>query len=260
MSKRPEAVEQKGRHFVTALARGLSVLRCFDRPRVELTVTEIARMAGLSQPTAWRLCATLLDCGYLVRGESAGLRIGAPALTLGYAAARGMEPSELARPYLRELSEKTKGNAMLSVRSGTEIISVERVDGEWMAPNQPVGWRAPLTAIPSGLAVLVALPDAMLRDVMAELAPKDPAWSRHRQRIDAARAQFEREGYVTLTGMVEGQYSAVATPLFDGDPPSEQWALSIGGASSRWSEAHLREAGRALLRAADLLRPALAAL
>lgn len=255
----PPAEAPSDRHFVTALARGLSVLRCFDRPRIELTVTEIAKLTGLSQPTTWRLCATLLDCGYLVRGTSgAGLRIGAPALTLGYAAARGLGPSELARPYLQRLTEQTRGNSTLSVRAGTEVISVEHIDGEWITPNQPVGWRAPLTAIPSGLAVLVALSEPARQDVMAVLAAKDPAWPRHRQRIDAARAQYEREGYVTLTGMVDGQYSAIATPLFSGDLPGQQWVLSIGGAPSRWTEPYLRDAGRALLQVADILRPALA--
>lgn len=260
MSKNQDGSGDAGdRHFVTALARGLSVLRCFDRPRIELTVTEIARLTGLSQPTTWRLCATLLDCGYLVRGTSgAGLRVGAPAVTLGYAAVRGLGPSEVARPYLQQLTEQTKGNATLSVRSGAEIISVEHVDGEWIVPNQPVGWRAPLTAIPSGLAVIVAMADAARQELLDTLAANDPAWPRHRRRIEAARAQYERDGYVTLTGMVDGQYSAVATPLFGEGQSGQQWTLSVGGATSRLSEEHLHHAGRALLKVADLLRPALA--
>ncbi|ETI64231.1 IclR family transcriptional regulator [Sphingobium sp. C100] len=260
MSKIEDAVAETGnRHFVTALARGLAVLRCFDRPRLELTVTEIARLTGLSQPTTWRLCSTLLECGYLVRGTSgASLRVGAPAVTLGYAAVQGLGPSELVRPYLQQLTDQTKGNSMLSVRSGTDIISVEQVHGEWITPNQPIGWRAPLIAIPSGLAVIVAMDEAARQDLMATLAATDPVWPRHRERIERAQAQYARDGYVILTGMVDGQYSAVATPLFVEGQSGQQWALSIGGATSRWSEAHLRQAGQALCKVATLLRPALA--
>src|ERR1700712_4601763 len=119
MSKKEAVlVQPTDRNFVTALARGLDILGCFDRPRVELTVSEIARLVRLSQPTTWRLCATLVECGYLVRSNSgSALRIGAPALTLGYAAARDLSPPELIRPYLRRLADTTGGYTTLSVRS-----------------------------------------------------------------------------------------------------------------------------------------------
>jgi IclR family pca regulon transcriptional regulator len=44
-----------GPDFVEALARGLSVLSCFDARHPRMTLTEIADASGLARPTARRL-------------------------------------------------------------------------------------------------------------------------------------------------------------------------------------------------------------
>ena len=51
--------------LVTALLRGLDVLRCFTEQKKVLGSSEIARLTKLPQPTVWRLCQTLVKAGYL---------------------------------------------------------------------------------------------------------------------------------------------------------------------------------------------------
>jgi DNA-binding IclR family transcriptional regulator len=251
------------RNFVTALARGLEILRCFNRPQIELSVTEIARLTGLNQPTCWRLCHTLMECGFLVRAPSgSGLRIGAPAITLGYAAAKAAKPPAIALPYMQRLVEETSCSVTLSLRQHWEMISVEQVNADFVLPNQPIGWRAPLATVSAGLAVLSALP---LCDrgvlVKAMAAGEGARWPRHQTRIANALEEFERDGFVTLNGMLDGQYTAVAVPLFEsGEKPEEQWALSCGTLSSRWSEPAPKSAAGKLLEIRALLTPAFAAL
>ena len=249
------------RQFVTALARGLDILRCFDRPGAELSVSELVRRVVLNQPTTWRLCHTLLACGYLVRSQSGStLRVGAPALTLGYAAIRGMSFPALALPYMRQLCDRTKATITLSLLQGTEMVSVEACPGDFVMPNQPVGWRSLVTTVPSGLAVLAALPDAARQLVLDQIASADKkAWPRRAQRVDRARADYQRDGFVIVDTMLDSQYAAVAVPII-GDTNSQQaaWALSYGGLAALWDKAHLRAAGEELLRLRELLQPALA--
>lgn len=247
------------RHFVTALARGLEILRCFDRPAVELTVAELARRVGLSQPTTWRLCQTLVDCGYLVRDSQGGrLKVGAPALTLGYAAVRGLTPVELALPYLQRVTDAAGGSTSLSLRQNLEMIAIEHVDGAFIRPNEPVGWRAPLVSVASGLAVLAALPDEKRAETLAVLAQQDQNWDRHRERVDAAVSQYAQDGYVTLDRVMGGDYTAVAVPLFTtAAVPEQQWAISCGAIVERWSAGDRHRAGTALIDAQRLLAPAL---
>lgn len=251
------------RHFVTALARGLNILRCFDRPKVELSVSEIARRVGLSQPTVWRLCYTLIECGFLVRAPSgAGLRIGAPAITLGYAAARGLDAPAVALPYMQRILDEAGGSATLSLRQGSEMVAVEQINGDFVMRNQEVGWRAPLDTVSSGLAVLAALPAAERAQALASISyPDKDRERRHMDRVTEASADFERDGAVCLGHILEGQYTAVAVPLFEsGTAPAAQWALSCGRLSAHWTESALRRASTVLVETRSLLVPAFAAL
>ena len=73
------------RKFVTALARGLDVLRCFRPYETNLTNQEIAQRTGLPKPTISRLTHTLRKLDYLVYSERTGTyRLGAGVLALGF--------------------------------------------------------------------------------------------------------------------------------------------------------------------------------
>lgn len=244
---------------VTALSRGLAILRCFDRRRAELTVSEIARRTGLSQPTAWRLCQTLLDGGYLVRTPQAALRVGAAALTLGFAAIQGLGFPEVALPYLREIAERVGVTTSLSLKQGDDIVSIEACDGALATPNQPVGWRAPLFAVSSGLAVLARMSEQE-REAAAQAWARTHSDATARARMATAVGQFRDQGYVRFDGMVEGQFSAVAVPLWQPGPDGgSYWAISCGGVRTQLSEDRLAKASEALTRVVPILEPALAA-
>ena len=57
--------QEKDRQFVTALARGLELLRCFTPRENVLGNQDLARKTGLPKPTVTRLTHTLMRLGYL---------------------------------------------------------------------------------------------------------------------------------------------------------------------------------------------------
>src|SRR5918997_2052925 len=67
-----EADDPKDRKFVTALARGLEVLRAFTPTEGLLGNGEIAERTGLPKPTVSRLTYTLTKLGYLAHVERLG--------------------------------------------------------------------------------------------------------------------------------------------------------------------------------------------
>ena len=52
-------IDKDAPDFVTALARGLSVIRSFGKDAVNLTLAEVAERTGLTRPTARRFLLTL---------------------------------------------------------------------------------------------------------------------------------------------------------------------------------------------------------
>jgi DNA-binding IclR family transcriptional regulator len=254
------AADESDRNFVTALARGLDILRCFDQPGVELTVSELARRVGLNQSTVWRLCYTLIKCGVLVQNANgAGLQIGAPALTLGYAAIAGQPFPAIALPYMRQITAQTKGTTTLSLHQAGEMISVQHCPGEFVLPNQPIGWRSSLTSASSGLAILAALPEAERAVLTQQIAARDPvAWPRRLERLERAREDYARFGYVMNNQMLGGQYAIVAVPLLVSEAGATRaWGLGCGSLAALWGQEQMHRAGDALLHAAKLLQPIL---
>ena len=58
-------VNDVDRHFVTSLQKGLDVLTCFGRQHSRLTLSEVARLTGMSPASARRSLLTLHQLGYV---------------------------------------------------------------------------------------------------------------------------------------------------------------------------------------------------
>ena len=123
--------------FVTALARGMSVLRCFNQATPELGTAEIGRLLHLPQPTVWRLCHTLLKEGYLTQAGSK-LRPAIPLLGLGYAAIAAQPIAELARADMQRIATRHQGavsigRAMGSTCSSCSVAKAPRLSSASLA-------------------------------------------------------------------------------------------------------------------------------
>src|SRR5580704_6893911 len=92
------------RKFVTALARGLEVLRACTPTEGLLGNGELVERTGLPKPTVSRLTYTLTKLGYLAYAERLGKYQLAPAaLSLGYSALANMRIRQLARGPMQKL-------------------------------------------------------------------------------------------------------------------------------------------------------------
>src|SRR5258707_14844933 len=101
------------------LLRGLSILKAFNESNAALSVTDIARMTGIPQPTVWRFCQTFRSGGYLTTdADKTRFRPGLALLGLGFAAISHFNPSDHARRYLVELAGRFKVVAGLTSREG----------------------------------------------------------------------------------------------------------------------------------------------
>jgi len=152
----------KERHFVTALARGLELLRCFGPNEREIGISELARRSGIPKPTVARLAATLAGLGYLEHLEAQGkYRLGAGVLSLGYALLSRLDVREVARPLMRELAERTQASVSLAVRDRLSMVYVESVrSSASITLQRGVGTRLALATSAIGRAYLAGLPAA----------------------------------------------------------------------------------------------------
>jgi DNA-binding IclR family transcriptional regulator len=210
-ARRPAPVDRK---FVTALARGLELLRCFGPRDAWLANQEMARRTGLARPTVTRLAYTLTRLGHLRYSETRNkYALGSAAIGLGFAALGQMDVRRVARPFLQELSEYTRASVHLAVN---DRLSMQVVDTYWNSASfvVDIGSRVPVATTSLGRAWLAAHPAAERRRVLEAMRQDRPqGWATTRRRFEQAFREFEQHGFCLGLGDWRREINAVAAPL-----------------------------------------------
>jgi DNA-binding IclR family transcriptional regulator len=256
---RTEQAAERDRQFVTALARGLDILRCFTPSTPALGTTDIARITNMPQPTVWRLCHTMVQLGFLrSAGDGEKLQPGLPVLGLGYAVLAGHPIGELARPYMQEIADRHQGAVSLGAPDGLSMIYLQRCQGSLIVlPGLRVGSRVPLAYSATGWAYIAGLPASGRRALLAEIRKAEgKAFKAVAERLDLALATFDQTGFIINEGSLHKEINAVAVPVRAEDG-SVSLTLSSGGISAIFQRTKLDTIGEELKALAAQLGPVL---
>jgi DNA-binding IclR family transcriptional regulator len=193
----------------------LAMLAAFSPTATALTLSELARRAGLSLPTAHRRAAELVEWGALERGTDGKYRIGLRLWEVASLAPRGLGLREVAMPFLEDLYEVTHENVQLAVREGLELVFVERLAGHRAIPVLTrVGGRFALHATGVGLALLAFAPPEVQEQVLAApLQAYTPKTITDPNRLREVLACVRRDGYAVSDGQVTLDALSVAAPI-----------------------------------------------
>ena len=110
---------------VSALARGLALLRAVGDAREPLSNRDLAERAGIPKATVSRLTATLQSAGFLRTMAGERYALGPVALHLGNAYLRSFDFRQQARLHLAGLAEAAGANVHLGVRDGLDILLID---------------------------------------------------------------------------------------------------------------------------------------
>lgn len=251
----------KDRQFVTALARGLDVLRAFRPGESHLANSELAARTKLPRPTISRLTHTLTALGYLVYEEAVEkYRLGGGVLALGYVTIANMGIRQVARPFMQEIADFARSACALGDGHDLGMIYVENCRGK-DAPftlGLDVGSRIPLAGTAMGRAYLAGLPSEKRDQLLKRLAKEQGKdWPRLEKRLRAALADFQRDGFVTSIADWTPEINAVGVPLVF-EESGTVMALNCGGAASLLTADFLNaEVGPRLVAAARQIEIAL---
>lgn len=237
---------KEDRHFVTALARGLSVLSCFSSGEKMLGNLEIAKRCKLPKSTVSRLTYTLTKLGYLVFVEETGkYRLGTSTLALGSAMLARLDVRDLARPLMQELADFTRALVSLGSRDRLSMIYVGNVrSSAALTLALDVGSRIPIATTAMGRAYLAATSEREREDIMERVKELDEvAWPSIRDGIERSRREYLELGCVTSFGEWQPDVNAIAVPLRPGGgmPPM---AINCGGPSYTLTREFLLEEAR----------------
>lgn len=205
--------------YVQSLARGLSVIRAFDAQHPRQTLTDVAKVTGLTRATARRFLLTLNELGY-VRTDGSLFWLTPQVLDLGYSYLSSLSLPEIAGPHLEKLSATVHESSSVSILDGGDIVYVARVPvSRIMTVSITIGTRFPATVTSMGRAILAQLTPAELTDFLA--AHPLPTLTTHTlASADALRLELDsvrRNGYALVDQELEAGLRSLAAPIRDRD-------------------------------------------
>ena len=159
--------ESSKKDFVEALARGLEVIRSFDRLHMKQTISQISERTLLARPTVLRLLLTLEELGY-VRSQDNMYSLTPKVVDLGMAYISALGLYGVAKPHMELLSKQVDQTVSLAELDGSDIVYTGRVEvPKIVSVGVTVGARLPSASTALGRVLLAAIPDSELPDVLS---------------------------------------------------------------------------------------------
>lgn len=200
------------------------ILRLIAAEKKGLTLAQIVKALDLPKSTVFNIVHTLEELGMLSLTQDAVpvYRLGIESLRIGLAYLGETSLDSAARPVLSQLCRDTGETVFLSVRSGkTDLVYVMKFlsDSEYQT-TYSVGDVRPLLSLAMGKAMLAALPDEEIADIITpEMFAASSIPEIHDQPSLMAYLRRTRElGYaIDLTSENIQLASPVAAPVLDMD-------------------------------------------
>ncbi len=215
-----------------SLANGLKILLAFDFSSPLLTVHEIMKQHGYSQATAYRLVRTLVEFGFLrqVPGTSQ-YTLGLKTLKLGLIGQETLNLSEIAFPYMKELSKKTSETVLLTVVDGTQGMCLAKIDTEGpLRLSLRPGTSLPLHSGASTKVLMAYLREEDWDNIIKKEGLKrfTPNTITQAEKLKTHLKEIRKRGYAASDQEVDLGVRAVGAPILDsfGKPVA---GLSVAG-------------------------------
>jgi IclR family transcriptional regulator, pca regulon regulatory protein len=212
-----EQRDSDGRDYVNSLARGLTVIRAFNRNRPSMTLSEVAKRTGINRAAARRFLLTLVREGY-AETDGKYFRLRPKILELGFSALSSITFAEVAQPVMDDLADALDEMCLAAVLDGEWCVYVNRTTTQRViSVNLDVGSRLPAFCMSTGRVLLAALPDDALDRWLADLRPE-----RYTQKTIASKPELRaailrarRDGWSIMDEEYEIGFRSLSVPIHD---------------------------------------------
>jgi IclR family pca regulon transcriptional regulator len=234
--------EGSKKDFVEALARGLEVIRSFDRLHLKQTITQISERTLLARPTVLRLLITLEELGY-VRNQDNHYSLTPKVVDLGMAYVSALGLYGAAKPHMENLSKQVDQSVSLAELDGSDIVYTGRVEvPKIVSVGVTVGSRLPSASTAVGRVLLAAVPDNELHNVLST-----PSMSMYLPRTRFTTEQIRprlqtvrEQGWAESDEDLQYGVQAIAAPLH-GEDGQVIAAIGLGTHTSEIGKEIVRE-------------------
>lgn len=203
------------RDYVSSLARGLEVLRAFNRTRRKMTLSEVAAETGNTRAGARRILLTLVHEGYAV-ADGKLFDLTPQVLELGYSVLSSKGAWDIARPFIDHLAEEIRESCSAAVLDKFDVVYVSGTQyHRVISVGISVGSRFPAHCTATGRVLLAAQPEEMWPGILQNI-PLTPLTNRtvtNRQEFRKILEDVRDKGWSLVDQEMEIGLMSIAVPL-----------------------------------------------
>lgn len=222
--------------------KALDILECVANADRPLSASEVGGLCKISRPTAYRLLLTLATRGYTAQANGPYFRLGTQALSLSKKVLDSIDLPELAKPYMRQLSDATNETVHLSILEDTEILYIAKVESsQSIRMTSTIGTRSNLHSTAMGKAVLAFLPAGEQVGLLEQLklTACTSATVTDQAALVEELSNVRRQGFAIDNEENEDGVRCVGAPIFD-HTGRVFAAISVSGPAYRLSVSRLK--------------------
>ena len=157
------------RDYVNSLARGLEVLRTFNRTGRKMTLSQVASETGNTRAGARRILLTLIHEGYAV-SDGKLFDLTPQVLELGHSVLSSKGVWEIAKPFIDNLSTETQESVSAAILDKFDVVYVSGAQyHRVISVGISVGARFPAHCTANGRVLLAAQPDEQWSDMLSRI-------------------------------------------------------------------------------------------
>lgn len=244
---------------VHSVDKALSLLELLLQRRQPMSLQELSEASGFPKSTAHALLATLRRHSMIAQREDGRYYLGTRLLEYGFAVSSAWNISQIAHPYLMQLSAKTNASTFISLLGEDGVTTFDQFVGALGPQVVPeVGQRISLHATSQGKLLLSTLSDEEVlrrlnRTGLQTFTPHtitDPAV------LLCALADIRKQGYAVEDGEYKIGLRSVSAPVRD-HSGRVCYALGIVGLFRRVRSPEFQEAITQVVAQAEKLSEAL---
>ena len=210
----------ENRGTVRSVAKAMELLQLLSERGEPLSLTEIARMQELPKSTAFGLLNTLREYEMVSQGRDGRYSLGIRLFEYGCRVSRAWNVPRLARPYLEQRTAQVNVSAVLSIREGDRVMTLDQVEGHGsLRVVSEVGGRLPLHCTSQGKVFLAALAQSEAQALLGRrpLTAYTPHTVTDAAQLLASLEQVRRQGYAVEDGEYKIGLRSVSAPVYGVD-------------------------------------------
>lgn len=210
-------IEDQGgdRDFVASLEKGLLVIEAFDANRQRLTLSDVAKLTGITRAAARRYLRTLTKLNY-ADFDGRYFSLSPRILRLGYAFLSSTSLSSRLQPSLERISEETGESSSAAMMDGDDIVYIARsATRRIMSIGLGVGSRLPAHCTSLGRAILAYQPDEVVEAYLerSRLEARTPKTITSKPKLREVLQATRAQGYAIVDEELELGLRSIAVPL-----------------------------------------------